>query len=106
MNAPDVMRPLKRYAAPILLCGLLGAALGLAASVLVPERYTSSSTVLVSPVSAEPAQSLGANVRDVDVETEVIVAESRRVGELANEILDGVPPATEGSRPDGDVDAQ
>ena len=91
---------------PVLLGAILGAALGLAASVLVPSRYTSSSTVLVSPVLTQPVQGLGASERDVDVETEVVLAESRTVGELANELLDGLPPSTVGSRPDGDVDAQ
>ncbi len=105
MNATEALRGLKRHGTPILLGAVLGAALGLAASVLVPVRYTSNSTVLVSPVSTQPAQGLGASERDVDVETEVVLAESRTVGEFANELLDGLPPATVGSRPDGDVEA-
>lgn len=106
MTGGSLLRPLRRHLTPIVLCAALGAALGFAASVVVPVRYTSSATVLVSPVSAEPAQSLSANVADVDVETEVIVAESRRVAELANEILDNEPPGTSGSQPDGQVSAR
>ncbi len=96
---------IRRHGVPIVLCTILGAAIGFAASAVVPIRYTSSSTVLVSQVSADPAENLSADIGDVDVETETIVAESRTVAELANELLAGQAPGTSGDKPDAPITA-
>ena len=103
MSSGGTFNSIRRYAVPIVLCTILGVAIGFAASQVVPVRYTSTSTVLVSQVSSDPAENLSADIGDVDVETETIVAESRTVAELANDLLDGQTPGTSGAKPEDPI---
>jgi len=79
----DYTKIMKKYAKVVVLFVVVGAVLGVVLIGLQTARYTSSSTVQVTPIvtrSDDPNLDTG---RQVDTETELLVAGSQRVAERA-----------------------
>ena len=84
--------PIRRSAVLIGICALIGAAIGLAAAIVVPTSYTAKSSILVSPITTDPADGLGTQAGAVDMETETEVATSITVAQRAAELVGDQAP--------------
>jgi uncharacterized protein involved in exopolysaccharide biosynthesis len=86
----DLLSALWRKKLVIVICGLLGLGLGIAAYAAWPARYEATSVYTVAPLSASP---LGADSGSVNMDTEIVVATSAAVIDLAAKELQTSPTA-------------
>ncbi|MGH3390582.1 MAG: Wzz/FepE/Etk N-terminal domain-containing protein [Actinomadura sp.] len=74
---------LSRHRVFIILFGVLGLALGLVTGVLMPASYTSSATVLVTPLEGNPYSPVGRSDDIVNLGTEAQLVQTDAVAQLA-----------------------
>jgi Mrp family chromosome partitioning ATPase/capsular polysaccharide biosynthesis protein len=85
---------LSRHRTFIMLTGLLGLTLGLVGGVLMPATYTSSASVLITPLEGNPYSPVGRGDDLVNIGTEAQLAQTDAVAKLVRAKLRRGDPAT------------
>lgn len=87
VSLSDQLAKIFRHPLPIIICTILGALLGVGASLAQPNTYESTSTVIAYPLSVDP-NAQATNQMTVNVDTEASVAGSKEVATLAAQNID------------------
>ena len=87
VSLADQLARIFRHPLPIILCTVLGALLGVGASLMQSPTYESTSTVIAYPLSVDP-NAQATNQMTVNVDTEASVAGSKEVAKLAAQNID------------------
>lgn len=92
-NAPlnDYIGPVLAYKKLIAVVAIAVAALGVAAGLAAPTSYSSTTSILVYPVSADPTKVLGTDDARIDMPTELRIATSQAVIDSASARMTGTP---------------
>jgi capsular polysaccharide biosynthesis protein len=89
MPLDEYVRPLRTHRRVIALVALISLGFGILAAIAAPYDYTSTTTILINPISSDPATSLESTDRSADLATEVRLVLSRTVMEATSERLAG-----------------
>lgn len=84
------LAPLRDHRRVILAVTLVTLALGAVVALAGPRSYSARTSVLIYPVAADPTEALQATDRSDDMATELRIAESRAVAEMAATELDAL----------------
>lgn len=80
---------LRRYRDFLAIAVAGGVLVGAILVAILPVRYTSQASIFISVISTDPTKSVQSTIRDVDMETEVRIAESRTIAERVAAQIEG-----------------
>ena len=83
----DLFGALRRHWGVVVAAALIGLVIGVLAGLVVPGRYTATTSVAVNPMTTDPLNTSADSSRAVNMATERELAESRSVAAAAAELL-------------------
>ena len=83
----DIVAAVRRHWILVVFIAILGLGIGLLATFAIPVKYTSTASVSVKPMTADPLSTSSDSTKAVNMATEEQLARSRRVAEAAVERL-------------------